>query len=79
MGCVPILPERLVYPEIFDCDYLYKSNTHVDVEASTLAECIGKRLSDPLPKSPTVKSFSLDALAKDYLRLVDDLRAIDHR
>jgi len=41
LGCVPIVPERLAYPEFFPIKYCYESNfDNLDIEATSMADKI---------------------------------------
>ncbi len=75
-GCVPILPERLVYPEIFDHQYLYPSHSDVDVESKALADHIAKCVANPPHSLPNVRAFGVGSLVNAYADLLEDLLSI---
>ena len=41
-GCIPILPNKLVYPEWFAVDYLYDSQGSIEQQAQAAVACIHK-------------------------------------
>jgi len=46
-GCVPIVPERLAYPEFFPIKYCYESNfENLDIEATSMADKIIKHANN---------------------------------
>ncbi|EPJ48340.1 MAG: glycosyltransferase family 4 domain-containing protein [Osedax symbiont Rs2] len=42
-NCVPILPKRLVYPELFSDEYLYSSEPSIPAEANSAVDLIKKQ------------------------------------
>jgi len=44
LGCTPILPNRLVYPELFGLDYLYASNLEEPLKESASAAMLIQKL-----------------------------------
>ncbi len=63
-GCVPVLPNRLVYPEIVSEEYLYKSFD--DDIAAEAVEAVNLLINARHFPVPTISRFSLDKLKADY-------------
>ncbi len=63
-GCVPLLPDRLSYPELFDAKFLYKENSLSD----KLQELVNKRcrLTSEIARTMT-EQFSWPCLQQSYL------------
>jgi len=62
-GCIPVLPNRLAYPEYVGSQYLYESRVDEQEEASSAVELLLQVRSLPLP---SVSSFSWTALKVSY-------------
>ena len=62
-GCVPLLPDRLSYPELFDCRYLYRENSLARMLEAEIGK--GRRLERSEAKNMTDR-FSWRRLAGDY-------------
>jgi glycosyltransferase involved in cell wall biosynthesis len=73
LGCIPILPNRLVYPELFNSTYLYKSSSNsASLEASSAADLIQhhKTLMDKgISVVPVIKNLEWPAMATAYKKL----------
>lgn len=72
-GCLPILPNRLVYPEIFSSDYLYSSEANIDREAEAMAEKVKTLIDKSDIESPSVSAFQLTELAGSYRKVFESL------
>jgi glycosyltransferase involved in cell wall biosynthesis len=72
LGCIPILPNRLVYPELFGSTYLYTSaSNNLSQEASLAANLIQhhtKLMDKGMQVVPVMKSFEWPAMAVRYDR-----------
>jgi glycosyltransferase involved in cell wall biosynthesis len=72
-GCLPVVPGRLVYPEIFSAHYIYES--HVDDSAreargaAKLITGLASQLASGLNPSPDISGFAMHVLAPEYLSL----------
>lgn len=73
-GCLPAVPERLVYPEIFPAEYCYSSSPENPVaEARGAAELIGslaKQLASGRTQVPDVTRFGQSVLKAGYETLL---------
>lgn len=66
-GCVPVVPNRLAYPEWFAAEYCYPSHAHPENEAQAVVEKLAKTLAAPQTLvAPSVQRFSWDALQPAY-------------
>ena len=62
-GCIPVLPNRLAYPEYVDAKYLYCGSNDVQEEAESAAALLLQVSQLPLPN---VSSFAWHALQNRY-------------
>ncbi|MGY8861385.1 MAG: tRNA-queuosine alpha-mannosyltransferase domain-containing protein [Pseudomonadales bacterium] len=73
LGCIPILPNRLVYPELFNSTYLYKSSINSpSLEASSAADLIQHHVTlidKGISVVPVIKNFEWPAMAAAYKKL----------
>jgi len=67
-SCIPVLPNRLAYPELFDLCYLYKSASNIATEAQAAASLLSaiKRQQLPIP-THTLHWSTLKARYKSVL------------
>lgn len=76
-GCIPVLPDRLVYPELFGSEYVYDDCCgDIDKEAKAAANMIerqGKLIRDGKAVMPSAKRFSWSELGLTYAKLIQDL------
>lgn len=63
-GCIPVLPDRVAYPYLFDKRHLYKTDNDPETEARNCAELILK-LGKDTPECD-MSSHYWDNLAKEY-------------
>ena len=56
-GCVPLLPNRLSYPEYFPKQYLYKSAGDLQQQAESACNLLQGWIKKGLPVAPTVNNF----------------------
>lgn len=69
-GCLPVVPDRLVYPEIYAAQYRYESHLdHPEREAhaaARLIETLALQLQEGAGSAPDVTAFSREWLAPSY-------------
>lgn len=69
-GCIPVLPNRQAYPELFGSHYVYKDcGPDIEaeaVEAANLIELQGRKLRDGQAKVPIANRYSWAALKQLY-------------
>lgn len=68
LGCVPLLPDRLAYPEFFGPSYLYGSAASVEQEAVNMAEAFELMLEDQCLGVPDVSAWSWAKVSARYQR-----------
>jgi glycosyltransferase involved in cell wall biosynthesis len=66
-GCVPVLPDRLAYPCIFDAEYLYGTCENTDTEAENCADMIVRHLTSGV--APDMSDFHWENLLLAYSQL----------
>jgi glycosyltransferase involved in cell wall biosynthesis len=73
LGCVPVLPNRQVYPELFGDEYLYLSDIkNRQVEAKAAVDLI-QRLIVNAQKTPLVSQYSAKELLPHYDALIKEM------
>ncbi len=73
LGCIPLLPNRQVYPELFAKDYLYDSVIDdVEQEAISAVDTLLALLENP-QSLPSCQSFSCETLLPSYQALFEQL------
>ena len=71
LGCVPVLPDRQVYPELFSNKYLYQSDLkNIQSEAERAVDLILRVVRDDV-KAPDVSHYQAENLLKKYDELID--------
>ena len=71
LGCVPLVPDRLAYPELFAPEYRYES---LPADKYTEAKCMADKLQayvEQLPAAPNVENLLWPSLRSDYQNLFD--------
>lgn len=69
-GCVPVLPDRQVYPELFGKDYLYQSDlTHLEWEAKGAVDRIKHVIKNKTPV-PDIQCYQWVALGAQYRSMI---------
>jgi len=72
-GCLPLVPDRLVYPEIIPAQFRYCSSEDQEAEAQAAADKIEefKLMHDKKQpvEAPSIDRFLWDHLVKDYRKL----------
>lgn len=69
-GCVPVAPDRVVYPEYIPPPLLYDIQPD---EADGLATTLADLLTHPLPQAPDVSRYQADVLLPNYQQLFETL------
>jgi len=74
-GCVPLVPDRVCYPEWFDPEFRYPSRIDdVPREAGAAADAIARlarqKSSGELPRPPSVRNLGWSALSDRYAELL---------
>ncbi|TXR53180.1 tRNA-queuosine alpha-mannosyltransferase domain-containing protein [Reinekea thalattae] len=70
-GCVPLLPNRLSYPEFFDANFLYNGQKSIHQQATSAVKKLKHWLQQGLPCSPDLSSFYQRNLTSDYQQLLN--------
>jgi glycosyltransferase involved in cell wall biosynthesis len=77
--CIPVLPKRLVYPELFADQYLYEGSEDIATEAKSAATMIASIANILVNKHnldeliPIKADFSWSALKPKYQKIIDRL------
>jgi glycosyltransferase involved in cell wall biosynthesis len=71
-GCIPILPDRVAYPELFDKEFIYKVDDDPEKEAENCAKMIRDYCGN-LPESPDMSGLYWEKLKDDYDRCFKEL------
>ena len=75
-GCVPLVPDRLCYPEYFAAPYCYLSAPdEVETEAAALVQRLAQWRNNGLPAVPDLNALNCNRLLPDYRRLLSDTSA----
>lgn len=74
-GCLPLVPQRLAYPELFGTDYCYagKDEDEAAQLALRLGELVALKQQGLLPKPPSVASLSWQTLRPSYQKALESL------
>lgn len=66
-GCVPLLPDRLCYPDFFDAQYRYRSFPNdIEAESKALADRLQAWTERGLPPAPDLSGFGWSSQAARY-------------
>lgn len=80
MACVPLVPDRLCYPEWFADEFRYASCVDdIDTEANGLADKVealaNSKLAANMPQPPSLQAFGWEALQPNYQSLISKVVA----
>ncbi|MEP0072494.1 MAG: DUF3524 domain-containing protein, partial [Marinomonas sp.] len=78
LGCVPVLPNRQVYPELFGQDFLYKSDLQDIKQEAEFAVNLIEKHRKRIKSSTDVTFFYDDELLEKYNDLFDSLTRNKH-
>ncbi|MBJ6136577.1 DUF3524 domain-containing protein [Marinobacter litoralis] len=78
-GCIPILPDRQVYPELFGRHYVYMDcGEDIEaeaIEAANLIELQERKLQDGTARVPSVEGFRGELLKQKYEGVIERMTA----
>ncbi len=82
-GCVPVLPDRLAYPDFFAPEYRYPGSARIEEEAQAMAAHIVAMLDFSNPHSenlptlpcPDVSPYSMENMKPRYQAVFEQLQA----
>lgn len=72
-GCIPIVPDRLAYCEMFDDIYRYASDINMCVEAKSMSQKVQDLINTPDILAPDVSRFCIQNLGYKYQKLFSSL------
>lgn len=76
LGCVPVLPNREVYPELFENQFIYRDcGDDLEAEADVAADRIiglAAQLTDGKVSAPDISHLSWSSLRRDYQQVIED-------
>ena len=73
-GCIPLVPNRLAYPELFNEDFLYEiGESEVDNLVNHLLHLSDLKKKASLPKAPSIDHINWTTLKPHYQTLIDEL------
>ena len=70
MGCVPLVPDRLSYPEFFSQVPRYRSSPNAKEEAASAVALLRTWRDNGFPDLPDVRQYSVDALESEYTKVI---------
>lgn len=73
-GCIPLLPNTLVYPEIFDAAYLYEWSDETERCALQAINKLQQWLNNTFPPAPSSDAFMDDSLLDSYRARIERFR-----
>jgi hypothetical protein len=69
-GCVPLLPKRLSYPEMFANKYLYATQGSIEQQAIEIVKKLSDWQKSGLPATPDVSKFYRSQLKAKYEQII---------
>jgi len=72
-GCVPVLPQRLAYPELVPAQFLYASHGEDLLHEAQAAADLIAEFSTALPGAPSVRHFYWSALRPEYAAVLESV------
>jgi glycosyltransferase involved in cell wall biosynthesis len=81
-GCIPVVPNRLVYPEIVPQSFCYPPSSELEGEeaqhAADLIEATAQHLASGSVMAPDISAFSQEALKPRYSSLFEEVGALGY-
>jgi glycosyltransferase involved in cell wall biosynthesis len=81
-GCIPVVPNRLVYPEIVPQSFCYPPSSELEGEeaqhAADLIEATAQHLARGSMMAPDISAFSQEALKPRYSSLFEEVGALGY-
>ncbi|NVK40487.1 MAG: DUF3524 domain-containing protein [Oceanospirillaceae bacterium] len=81
-GCIPVLPDRQAYPELFDAQYLYRDcGADIRREACAAADILirhARRKREQGVRAPAVDRFGWACLKERYASAIDQVAGNSH-
>ncbi|MCG8614543.1 MAG: DUF3524 domain-containing protein [Pseudomonadales bacterium] len=71
LGCIPLAPDALVYPEWFPAEYLYSEDQRGHTAVEKILKSIEDKKNNKLPAAPDVEFLSWQSLASRYATAID--------
>ncbi|ARU56692.1 family 4 glycosyltransferasen [Oleiphilus messinensis] len=72
LGCIPLAPDTLVYPEWFPAEYLYSEDQRGHTAVDKILNWIEEKKNNKLPVAPDVKFLSWQSLSSRYASAIDN-------
>ncbi len=73
MGCIPLLPDRLSYPEYFPELARFHSIPDADQEASNAVALLRQWIAEGFPASPDLQGLKVERLVEKYQDALDSI------
>jgi hypothetical protein len=69
LGCVPVVPNRLAYVELFDSQYRYAASDDIDIEGHNSAEKLVRVMAAGASDTPNVSRLCWRTMGLRYAAL----------
>ncbi len=76
LGCIPLLPKTLVYPELFSEKYLYEWNEDPEANAIEMVKKIKTWGNNGMPESPDAAKFGWEYLKGEYAGQINRIKRL---